>query len=199
MSKKKKFPKFLTDAILIIISVLFALFINEWRENINTKKETKIILKNIQLELESNLESAKQLRTYHLKVRENLINAYEKDSLVNVFFDDFLFNIYTIAPKGILQEDFSNIAWEVARQENISSRIDFEISRLLFDSYDQQESVFKTINELLLVLDQRETQRKENITESALLIGRHLNEAIGQEQNMILYYESALKQLSERD
>lgn len=199
MSKKKKFPKILKDALLIIVSVLFALFINEWRSNINKKKETKIILENINQELENNLKSAKQLRLYHLEVRDNLFRAYEKDSLMATFFDDFLFTIYKIAPKGILQEDFSSIAWEVARQENISSRIDFETSRLLFEAYDQQKSVLKTVNELLQVLDQREAQRKENLTESIILIGRHLNEVIGQEEDMITNYQLALEPINSKE
>lgn len=196
MAKKRKIPKFLFDALLIVISVLFALFINEWRSNINKNNETEVILNNIELELKNNLESAKRLRKYHKKIRDNIYKAYESDSLESTFFDEQVFSIYKVAPNGLLQEDFGNIAWEVARQENISSRIDFKTSRLLFKAYDQQESVLSTLSELLSLFDERETQRIEHLEESVTIFGRHLMEAVGQEQNMIIYYERALKQLS---
>ena len=106
-----------SESLTIVLSVLFALFINEWRTNYNENKRTQIILENIKQEMQENQALTKQLLTYHSLVKRNIENTLDQDSLEACFFSDGDFNFSKAAPEGIIQKDYKNIAWEVPKKK----------------------------------------------------------------------------------
>jgi hypothetical protein len=187
--------RLIADAFIIILSVLLALFLNEWRSNIKENKKTKKALEYVKLEIKDNYEIAKKVKIYHQKVLQNIreIQEFEKpqDSLFSQ--GKFLYNI--LAPNGVIQDDFSDIAWDVAKQENISARIEFLESKLLFAIYEQQATVNETIDRIVIFLGNRLIHRKELLLESLVVLEDEFNELVGQEKNLIQLYEIANKEL----
>ena len=187
--------RLIADAFIIILSVLLALFLNEWRSNIKENKKTKKALEYVKLEIKDNYEIAKKVKIYHQKVLQNIreIQEFEKpqDSLFSQ--GKFLYNI--LAPNGVIQDDFSDIAWDVAKQENISASIEFLESKLLFAIYEQQATVNETIDRIVIFLGNRLIHRKELLLESLVVLEDEFNELVGQEKNLIQLYEIANKEL----
>lgn len=195
----KKSKKLVVDSTLIIFSVLFALFINECRSSAVERGKTEKMLKNIKIEIQNNHTILKDLKEYHSNVFKNIQTAYEQDSLESTFFPGNFFIINKVADNGIIQQTLTDIAWEIGKQNNISSRIEFESSLVLYEAYDQQKVVNETIDLLVSHLSTREILRKELLGESVFMIGREFNELIGQEGVLLRDYENALEILKEKE
>lgn len=188
--------KLVSESLIIVLSVLFALFINEWRNTYNENKQTQIILENIQQEMQENNELTSSLLAYHSSVLQRVQNAHAQDSLELLFFSENTFDISIAAPYGIIQKDYKNIAWEVAKEEKISSRISFDKSAKLFEVYAQQHNVRETIFRLVSVFQDRLIHRKSLLHENVLLIISELNLLVGQEKYLLHKMETALNELN---
>ncbi|MGB1204175.1 MAG: hypothetical protein ACPG5B_00945 [Chitinophagales bacterium] len=195
--KKSKQFKIFAESGMIVFSVLFALFINEWRSNYNERVQTEKIITNIEEEIIENQKFLQELIPYHEKVREQMIHAFIQDSLEETFFPNIRFDILGIAPNGIIQRKFNNIIWTVAKEDKITNRISLEESRVLYATYEQQQTVSKTANRIISLLSSREIQRKKLLQESVVVLGIELHELIGQEQNLSDKYTRALGVIKE--
>ena len=196
--KFNKSKKLFSDSALIIFSVLFALFINECRSSAVERGKTAKMLANIETEITNNQVILKKWKSYHEDVLQNIQKAYEQDSLEATFFPEEHFILYKVAPNGIIQATLTNIAWEIGKQNNISSRIDFEKSLVLYEAYDQQAIIGQTIDLIIEHLTNREILRKELLQESVFLLADGFNELTGQEGVLLRDYENALKVLKEK-
>lgn len=196
MSEQVSFKKRLfADALIIILSVLLALFLNEWRSNIKENRKTNEILENIKLEIDDNHKLADELQEYHTQVLVNIRNLKKQGQLADSLFYEGRFQYLKFAPEGVIQEDFSDIAWEVAKQEKISNRIKFLESKLLSIIYSQQQTVNGTIDRIVNLLGEREIHRAELIEESMIVLEDEFGELIGQERHLMSLYKMALKEL----
>ncbi len=63
----KEMKKYLAEGLLIVFSVLFALFINKSFDDYKTRKQKDIVLESIQNELESNAKILKTGKIVTLK------------------------------------------------------------------------------------------------------------------------------------
>ena len=183
---------------MIVLSVLLALFINEWKSNRNEQKNTNIVMNNISTEITINKNLIENHLPYHKSVLEKIQVAAYKDSLSSVFLKNGYFELNSVAPKGVKQGDLHNIAWLIAKEERISNKISFEESQLIFSAYEQQSRVLKTINRIIDVLGSREIHRKDLIEESIIVLALEWNEMISQEEELIYRYSQALKKLQNR-
>lgn len=190
------FRAFFKESMLIVFSVLFALFINKCQNDAKESERTETVLSNIKKEIERNRESTQKLITYHTSVLEKL-DAVHKDSLLGIFFRGNRFIIYDnkIAPSGVSQEVFKDIAWKAAEQEDIPSRISFEKSQLLFEVYHQQQNVYGTISKLTAVLTDRETHRKDLIEETVAIMYLLFEKMKSQEEQLLFQYEKCLTEI----
>lgn len=197
MKQKFNWKVVLVEALMIVLSVLLALFINEWKSNSNELKNTNTVMENISAEIKSNQTLVENFIPYHKTVLEKIQVAALKDSLLTTFLKNGYFEISSIAPRGIKQGDFQNIAWLIAKEERISNRISFEESQLIFSAYEQQARVLKTMERIIKFLGSREIHREELIEESIIVLALEWNEMITQEEELVLRYSQALKKLKE--
>jgi hypothetical protein len=196
MEGKISFRKrLIADAFIIIFSVLLALFLNEWRSNIKENKKTKKVLEHVKLEIKDNYEIAKKVNAYHKKVLKNIREIQEFENPRDSLFKNGKFLYGFFAPSGVIQDDFSDIAWEVAKQENISTRLEFLESKLLFIIYEQQATVNETLDRLVAFLGDRSVHRKDLLEESLVVLEDEFNDLVGQEKNLMQLYEIANKEL----
>ncbi len=195
MKEKLSWRKVFLEALMIVLSVLLALYINEWKRNSNELKNTNIMLENINVEIENNKNFLEQLLPYHASVLQKMQAAALKDSLSITFLANGYFDFSSVAPNGIKQGEFQNIAWSIAKEERISNRISFDDSQLLFAAYEQQARVLKTIDRIINILGSREIHRDELLEESVIILALEWNEMIAQEQELLSRYEKALQKL----
>ena len=195
--KKRPVLKFFSESLMIVISVLFALFLNEWRNNYNEEQRTLKLLENLKTEISANLSVLEKLVPYHEMVADKIAIAYDSSRLEEYFFNSYYFQTKHVAPKGIIQSNLYDIAWTVAKQDGISNRIDWEQTKTFSELYDQQILVNQTIDRIYIIISSREAQRKELLNETVLVFEDEILELIGQEKNLLSFYKKALKALSE--
>lgn len=94
-----------------------------------------------------------------------------------------------------MQGDIKQIAWEVAKQDRITNRIDLSLSTAFSEVYHQQERVKETLNRLIDISGSREVQRKELLTESIIVFGIEVNELVTQEVSLLSAFQQVLNLL----
>ena len=67
-----------------------------------------------------------------------------------------------IVPEGVLFRDLNDFAWQIAKQNNVFSKIDFSTYSLLTDIYDNQQRIAKSEDEIGKLLLSWESRKPEN-------------------------------------
>ena len=197
--KNTNLKKHITDGLLIVFSVLFALTINRITENYQTEKKKDIALENIKKELNKNSEIIKEWKTKHIKIGEILNNIIEgkNDSLKSKLIKNNFLDLRLLTNnEGLINSLLTNTAWETAKSTGIISEFDFETTQQLTNVYSLQKIITdRTIMKILDYYFNTEAHKKENI--DAILIQFHLRfrELIGQEYSMVNLYENTIKNI----
>lgn len=187
-----QWQKLLRESILIVFSVLLALFINEIIAKNKDKRNTKVLLENLKTELETNLATADFVRDYHDRVRDSLIVIIDQGLEKERLYNDHGLYIYDVADRGIIQESVTEIAWQVSKQQGLSSKINFETSSLLYDVYEQQRLVMTTLDNIIMLMNDRVSQDQTQAKTTVFLLTSFFKEAVGQEKVLIKKYKKTL-------
>jgi hypothetical protein len=134
--KKETIPvkTLLIEVFSIVLGVLLALGVNQWRENYSNQKQAKTALQNISNEIRSNSESLKLIHENNLAT----IKKMEEDQ------SDQTDTEAKFIPGLQLRET----AWETFLSTGISSYVDYETVLLLSQTYSFQE-IYKQTGTLL--------------------------------------------------
>lgn len=126
ISGRRKLPiqTLLIEVFSIVLGVLLALAMNEWREQRTHQSQVKAALQNISHELRSNLDVL-------AKIHEN--NAVTVDAIANEAGADSLDN-RTFIPGLQLQKT----AWETLQSTGVSNYADYETILQLSGTYSMQ-------------------------------------------------------------
>jgi hypothetical protein len=189
-NKKNPYKKFLLDGLLIVLSVLFALFINKTAEAIKTSNETELALQRIQSEMTKNKVIISDLVIVHMETLKNIerILGDKNDSLRQVFIKSSYLDFVPVTNNRYVIRDFvSSTAWEAAKATNVISEFDYDVVEACTAIYANQNAVYSiTLNKILDILysqaiieDERDLERKM-MTLKALY-----TEIIGQETSLI--------------
>ncbi len=192
---RQQIKRILRESAVIVFSVLLALFANEWRSNVKEAQQTQTILNNIKLELKDNERIAQKAIQYHQSVYQNLEAVVDSDTIEQFLFDGYIFEDYKVAPNGIMREGFNNIAWIVAKEERLATRISFQQSEALYEAYDQQLTVEETLNKVTNLVYDRQTHRRTATKENVVLLILIFHELVAQEEELLRRYQLAWERL----
>jgi hypothetical protein len=198
---KRNAIKVVFESSLIIFSVLLALFLNEYREELARNQEKERALKMVNAELKSNLNTLNEWLPYHKEVLKNLEQSFDDNhDNHDLSFNDQYTLITSSFPKGIVQTMLDNSSWEAIKQSNVSSTIDLDIIFSLSKLYKVQSlGIESTLQRTLMILSSRESIREGNLRETIFLLKNHFNELVGQEVYMIEVYEKLIEEIESLD
>lgn len=194
----KRIKKIIRESIVIIFSVFLALFANEWRNNVKEDEQTQVILDNIKSEMKNNERVAENAMSYHRTVLDNIDSLKNSETLEKDLFNGYYFEDFKFAPKGIMRQGFNDIAWVVAKEERLATRISFQQSEALYEAYNQQSTIEETINRILHILYERSTHRAESTRENIVLMDVLFDELVWQEEQLLRNYKRVWKVLGEK-
>ena len=196
------FPKVLFESVLIIFSVLIALFLNEVHTQKKLEQERIRALQLIKAELNYNKALLEKWHPYHLSVLSNFetVMASPPSPLKDFKRREFFFELM---PDGLVQDSLRNSTWSALKQSSITSHMRLETISAISTSYKMQnQSVEKSILGLFDMFVSRETMRKANLDETLDLMKKLVQELVAQEQFMIEHYKQSIavidKQLTPR-
>lgn len=184
---------------LIIFSVLLALFLNQLVENAKTRNQKNKARTNIQAELQRNLDIVNTWNKHHQAVlnRMQQIIEGENDSLLTALKNGPAFNIGVLTgDRSIIDANLSNTAWETAKSTRIIAEFDFETAQLLTSVYTLQDLIVsKSLDRIITTYFDRATHDLSNLDLTLVQFKLEFQELAGQEYLLAQLYEEALNKL----
>jgi hypothetical protein len=195
----KKFWHYVLEGFLIVFSVLFALYIENYVENLKTTEQKQLALERIRLEIARNSKvlaewMPKHDATYQLLYRSSLTN---NDSLKKVLLMYNYFNINILTKQeSIFNTILTATAWETAKSTQIASEFDFELMESLTQVYALQSLIMdKTLQEIIGVYLDRNSHDLDNVDDTLKQFEIRYQDLTGQEEVLASAYNDVLTKL----
>ena len=166
----RDWKEYLGESALIIFSVLLALILTEVISKIHEQQETKQFLKDIRDELIENKKREQEQYAYHMQVLKNIDSALHNIKFQEQIVTNQEFNLNLIAPDGILYRYLYDVAWQIAKQHDIASKIDIEDMSILTHIYEEQGRIMKSEEEIAKIIFDRQSRDPANTRVTLILM-----------------------------
>ncbi|WP_460219436.1 hypothetical protein [Psychroserpens sp. MEBiC05023] len=194
----KYVKKYIAEGLLIVFSVLFALYINKVFDDYKTNQKKLIAFDSIQKELNRNSTIIANWKERHIKIRNRITEIIEgrNDSLKNELLKSNFLNLGVLTNnESLIDAIITNTAWESAKSTGIISEFDFETTQKLTHVYAMQDILTeRTIINILDFYFDTNSHNMENIDNILIQFQLRFWELTGQEELMINLYDEAIKQ-----
>jgi hypothetical protein len=145
--------RILVESVLIVFSILVALFVDEWRDQRHLDEQRDRALSDIHSEIVLNLGAIDSVVDYHLTIRDSLgvlLQRLATDERVERSAWELAMGA---APAGIQRPDVTSIAWQTAAASEAVALLDIGLTNRLGSLYDIQakgvESTVLRVQDLL--------------------------------------------------
>lgn len=196
---KKDYRQFLLEAVLIIFSVLLALFLNEYRTRIKEDQARQHAEENLVQEINRNREIMVEYIPYHQQLLDTIRAVIRSDSLIRAINTPFGPDLSSLAPRGLMQEFPNNAAWETIKTQNLVTGVNYDLIYSLTDVYHQQERTIQILDGIVSLVLSREALNADAAKETLLLLYSQLGELIGRERLLKEKYDEVLRVLEEKE
>lgn len=193
----RDWKEYLGESLLIIFSVVLALFLSEKINKIHEEQETRQVLRQLRDELINNKKQEEEQYSYHLSVLKNIDSALNNPSFAQQFIHNGEIKLSILAPFGVLLHDMNDVAWQIAKQNNVFAKIDLDTYSLLTDIYDNQQRITKTEDQVGNVLLSWESRKPENLRTALILVRDNYHAwAVDRAPLLLKKYADAIDRLS---
>ncbi len=196
---ERNWKEYVGECLLIVFSVILALGVTEFINNLNDKRKTNEILHQLKEELVDNLKLEKEQYAYHLQILKKIDSALANPAIAQKLISNGKINldIITPPPHGVLLHDLNDVAWQVAKQNNIVSKIDITTYSLLNDIYNNQLRITNSERDIANVLLSRESRTAtDNRITLLLLHDNYFGWDVQRAPNLLKLYEQAINELN---
>jgi hypothetical protein len=195
----RNWKEYLGESLLIVFSVALAIILTEIFTKIHEDRQTREIVHQLRQELISNNEDEEIQYQYHLQVLHNIDSALKDEKYRKTFIDSGNIHLTIIAPYGVMRKDLNDVAWQVAKENNIVSKLDLKTYSLLTDIYDNQQRIIKTEDEIGKILLSYESRKPENARITLILVRDNYHAwAVDRAPALLEKYKKAIDELSDR-
>ena len=204
--KKEDLPEVITirnakeyfgESLLIIFSVVLALLLTELFNKIHENNRGSEILQQLKQELADNKKSEEIQYAYHLQVLKNIDSALAYPAFASQFINNGVLNLKLIAPDGVRRVDLNDVAWQLAKENNILSKLDLDTYGLLTHIYDQQQHITSSEDKIGSILLSWESRKPENLRTTLILTSNNYHAwAVDRAPELLRKYQLAIDKLS---
>jgi hypothetical protein len=184
------------ESLLIIFSVLLALVLTEYINNLHEKSQTRELMENIKNELVKNKQLEVAQYAYQLGVIKRIDSAINDPALQRKIIanGEFHYEYIFSGNHGVLYGDLSKVAWEVAKSQNIFPKIDIKLVEQLTSIYDDQERIGKLEDKIGGIFLSYESRNESNARQTLILMrDNYKGWAVDRAPGLILQYDAAIK------
>lgn len=161
---------YLVECLLIVFSVALALGLTEYFDNLHDKNKQHEILHQLKDELTANKNDAQDQYNYHLQVFKLIDSAKNYPAFAKKFLDSGKIHLRIIMPLGATRHDLKDVAWQLAKQNDVISKIDYDTYSLLESTYSNQEKILNLEPSLEKILISYDSRKPENLQTTLTLI-----------------------------
>ena len=196
---ERDWKEYVGECLLIVFSVILALGVTEFINNLNEKKKTNEVLHQLKDELSENLRLEKDQYNYHLQLISKLDSGINNPEIAAGFISDGALHVNKMFPPpyGVMKHDLNDVAWQIAKQNNIVSKIDISTYNLLNDIYNNQQRITGSEEKIAAVLLSYESRKTENIKTTLILLRDNFyGWDVQRAPNLLNLYKKAIDKLS---
>ena len=183
-------PRALVESTLIVMSILLALALDEWKEDQEIQELIDRSVANFANELARNHSRVEDVRTYHQAVGE-ILEKHRGDELLTSV-EEFR-NIMAAMQPVVL----TSSAWQTAVATGSLTRMNFELVSALSLTYNTQPVFNQKYNSTLDRLLSPSNLRSENLRFTIHNASRFLKAVASSESELSGYYAQSLELLLE--
>jgi len=193
--------EYLGESLLIIFSVLLALVLTEYINNLHEKRQTRELMENIKNELIKNKQLEVAQYAYQQEVIKRIDSAINDPALQRKIIanGEFHYKYIFSGGHGVLYGDLSKVAWEVAKSQNIFPKINIKLVEQLTGIYDDQERIGKLEDKIGSIFLSYESRNENNARQTLILMrDNYKGWAVDRAPGLILQYNAAIKAIGEQ-
>jgi len=194
----RNWREYLGESLLIVFSVVLALALTEWFSRLHEEAHTRQVLHELRQELINNKEALEIQYRYHQRVMRRLDSALVTPDYAQKFINNERVYINVIIDSGVIRKDLDDVAWQIAKQNDIFSKLDLSTISLLNDIYDNQQRITSKLEDgignLMLSPDSR---KPENLRMTLILIQDYYSAwELDRAPSLLDKYERAIQKLN---
>jgi hypothetical protein len=191
--RKRRSGRLLVESAIVIVSVLFAFGLNEWRLLRADDALARTVLTSFQQEIGDNLALLEQYRPRHIALAEAVLQI-PPESLVGRSAAELLLEART--GEGAVIMPLAEGAWQTAVSTGALRLLDYETAALLSGIYHAQQGFFdETVSRLMDRIFDAPMFEPTARVETIRVFGNLLMELVGQEAFLMERYRVALEHL----
>lgn len=176
---------FAVRGLLIVFSILLALFLNEIRDQQKVTADLKSAYRSIRIEVENNRDALAAATEYHSKCIAALDSLLQKNSR-NMAGTEFAAILSQIFPNEHHLPTLQNAAWNTLHLMGFISHLKFDDAYPFVKLYGSQKAgVERVSHEIREFLSQPELFDKQVNTANLKTLRLHLNELYEQEKRLL--------------
>ena len=185
--------RILAESVLIVFSILLALFVDQWREGLRLDRLRDRAIADIHEEIENNRMAVDSAVGYHTAVRDSLGILWQRIERSGSGGQPGFNLIAAVAPLGIRPPAIRRTAWETAISTDAVTLMDYSLIYRLGGLYDTQttgvESTLARIQDFVFDPMLFEPARAGT---AVRMIHALVSELAGQEYYLSAHYDSVL-------
>lgn len=190
---------YLAEGLLIVFSVLFALFINKLYEDGKIRNKKEIALESIEKELKQNHNSIKRWKEKHVAIRQRITRLIEgkEDSLKQEMASFSYLNLGLLTKnESLVDAILTKTAWESSKSTGILAEFDFETTQKLTRVYSLQDVLMdRTLSKILDYYFDTQSHDMAQLEKILIQFQLRFWELTGQEILLEQMYEDALEEV----
>ncbi len=195
-TETKDLVRYAIEALLIVLSVLLALFLDQRFEDRREARMAGELVGHIQIEMQRNLEIIDKWMPYHQDSAAKIDQYLNSPELQQTLLTDNGIAYLELMEDGILQELYSTSSWELAQQSEVTSTLDFELTHAMSKAYLSQDYVNQTIQRISDFFFDRSSHDPDEVQTSLRILRQLLRELAGQEYVLQQNYLEALERIT---
>ena len=192
---KENLARSALEAILIVFSVLLALFLDNVMEERSEARKVNELVSHIPDEMKSNLTIVDEWLPYHRAAVDEVDRYLESDELQDRLLTADGIDYSSLMERGLIQDFYSISSWQLAQQSEVTSRIDFDVASKISSAYLSQQNVNQTILRFSDFFFDRQTHDPDQLVNSLRILRNLLQELSGQQSVLQHHYRVALESI----
>lgn len=177
-------PRVLFESALIVLSILVALGLDEWRENREDEETVQLALSNFARELRQNQARVEYSAPFNLGLKSVLGNRYKAADIGTV--DDFVNMVESYVP-AVLQ----STAWETALATGSLAKMEYDLVSALSLTYSLQNRYLMASRTGMAELTSPQNLSEEKLGLAMYNSIRYLNDITRMEEELGVIYDEA--------
>ncbi len=174
----------LFESMLIMVSIVAALALDEWRENRENEEMIEQALDNFLLEIRQNSERVEDAAPFNNGLRDVLVRRHAEGGITNVA--EFVSVVESYSP-SVLQ----STAWDTALATGALAKMDYEIVAALSLTYSMQNRYEQDVRNGTAELTSPQNLSADHLDLAVFNSIRYLNDVTRREAELIAIFDEA--------